>query len=211
MSERGTFTYGAATGSARPGARAWLLAALVALALLSALAWFLAGRTQAPPPRASHPPAPAPTRRNAVESAVSALYQLSIPAVTDRRRFDRAIRDLAAPGATGRIRATFGATDPATLAAFAERPHVLRSAPLGYRIEAYDGRSASVAIWTVAIAGTRRYGISVEWRTLTIELAWTGRQWKVVGGAGRNGPVPTGSVTRLATSASTFEPLRHVP
>jgi len=142
---------------------------------------------------------------------VTALYRLSIPAFLDRRAFDASLRDVAAPRSAGRVRATFGASDPAMLAAFTERPRVLRAAPLGYRIERFSASSASVAIWSVAVAGTQRYGVQVQWRTLTVDLAWTPAGWKVTGGSGRGGPDPSGSVARLAASGSTFVPLRHVP
>jgi hypothetical protein len=184
-----------------------LAAGVVAVAATAAI-WSGTRSDTAAGPRAV---APQPTRDGAVRAAVSALYRLSIPALLDRRRFDAEIRQVAAPRAAGRVRATFGAAEPSMLVAFAERPRLLRGAPLGYRVESYSPRSANVAIWSVAVAATRRYGSQVQWRTLNVELAWTATGWKVTGGSGRSGPVPSGSVERLATSASGFEPLRHVP
>jgi hypothetical protein len=209
VSERRAFTYGAAR-SAPARSRWWVVGAMAVCAVVGLIAWTVAGTTQMPGDHRTST-LPTPTRSSAVRAAVAALYALSIPALTDRRRFDATVNELAEPRAVGRVRATFGAADPAMLAAFGERPSVLRSSPLGYRIDSYDGRSASVAIWTVAIAATRRYGIDVVWRTLSVDLAWTGDAWKVVGGAGSSGPAPTGPIARLAKAESRFRILRHVP
>jgi hypothetical protein len=213
VSGRRTVTYGAARGPSRPGARAaWVLAALICTVAGGAVIWIGSGTTErhstSPIHRAVEP---RPTRDGAVRAAVSALYRLSIPALLDRRRFEAELRDVAGPRATGRVRASFGAAEPAMLAAFAERPRVLRGAPLGYRIDRYTRRSADIAIWSVAVAGTRRYGIQVQWRTLNVELVWTAAGWKVAGGSGRAGPIPAGRAQRLARSTSNFQALRHVP
>ena len=210
MSGRRTVTYAAARGPGRPSRSAWALAAVV-VAVAAIVAVLSGSGTHSRPAAGPRAVAPQPTRHGAVRAAVSALYRLSIPALLDRRRFDAELSQVAAPRAAGRVRASFGAAEPSMLAAFAERPRLLRGAPLGYRVESYSPRSANVAIWSVAVAATQRYGTQVQWRTLNVELAWTAAGWKVTGGSGRSGPVPSGSAERLATSASGFEPLRHVP
>ncbi len=210
MRERRISTYGAPPRMRSAGGPRMLVgvALVCGVGLLVVLA--LASRSgEQRPAQAARVPELRPTREGAVRSAVSALYRLTLPAVLDRKAFDASLRSLAAPSSAGQVRATFGATDPALIAAFAERPRLLRGAPLGYRIERYTTDAASVAIWNVAVAATRRYGVQVQWRTLVVDLAWTRSGWRVTGGSGRGGPGPARSVEGLAAAAATFEPLPH--
>jgi hypothetical protein len=161
--------------------------------------------------RSPSPARPAPTRASAVRAAVAALYELSVPAVLSRARFDEAVRRLAAPGARRRLEATFGAAQPVLASAFRRSPRVLRGAPLGYRVERFSLRAARVAIWSVAIAGSPDFEPEAQWRTLAIDLVWTRGGWRVGGGSGVAGPDPSTPVRELATQASSFRSLTHVP
>jgi hypothetical protein len=152
-----------------------------------------------------------PTRAGAVRAAVAALYALSVPAITSPERFDREVLRLAAPGAEQQVQTSFGATAPAVRTAFSREPRVLRGAPLGYRIERYTSGSASVAIWSVAIAASDGFGSESQWRTLTIDLQWTARGWKVTGGTGASGPEPATPLRELARESGTFRSFIHVP
>jgi hypothetical protein len=157
------------------------------------------------------PHTPQPSQTSAVRSAVEALYALTVPAITDRRRFAAAVDRLAAPGATEHVRSVFGKTDPELIAAFRRRPHVLRGAPLGYRIDQYDGRRASIAIWNVAVASAPGQPAQSQWRTLVVDLAWTAQGWRVTHGAGVDGPAPTTRRAELAAAAAGFRSFHHVP
>lgn len=155
--------------------------------------------------------APEASRATAVQTAVDALDALSGSAITNRRRFAAAVERLSAPGTEENVRAVFGEADPKLVAAFRRQPSVLRFAPLGYRIDSYDERLASVAIWSVAIAGAAGEKPTSQWRTLVIDLAKTSRGWKVMDGAGVDGPSPSTAQPELATSAAGFRSFRYAP
>ena len=213
MSSRRIVTY-ASPGRPRRGRRRQTVALATATALcgvVAAIAWASAASTSRPRAVTQPRAVARPTRSAAVLTAVEALYRLTVSALTDRARFERAVRSVAAPSAASHVRRSFGATDPTLLAAFAQRPAVLRGAPLGYRVTSFSPRAASVAIWNVAIAGTRRYGVQVQWRTLTIDVVWVKDRWQVVGGSGRAGPAPSAPLAHLTTSAAAFTPLRYAP
>jgi hypothetical protein len=188
-----------------------LLVPLVAVALvIGGAIWSRdPGAPPLPPHIATEPRAP--SRAGAVRAAVSALYALSGPAITDRRKFSTAVERLAAPGAADHIRAVFGDTDPEIVAAFRRKPSVLRGAPLGYRIDDYRDGMASVAIWSVAIAGAAGQRPQAQWRTLVIDLAWTSRGWRVTNGGGIDGPSPSTSQPELAAQAAGFKAFSYAP
>lgn len=58
---------------------------------------------------------------------------------------------------------------------------VVRTAALGYRLEAYSPRRASVAVWKVSIVGTSASGVSVAFDTSRVILDWTPRGWRASG------------------------------
>lgn len=68
---------------------------------------------------------------------------------------------------------------------------LLRTVLLGYRVEAYDGRAASLAIWKVVIAGAAAGGVLAVFDTTRLTLRWTARGWRVAAfGADVPGPTP---------------------
>ncbi len=152
-----------------------------------------------------------PTRDTAVAVAVRALYELTIPAFTDRRRFADAVAALAAPGMQASVNAAFGDIEPEVIEQFERRSSVLRGAPLGYRIDEFHDGRASVAIWNVAIASTPGQPAQSQWRTLVVDLVWTERGWRVTNGTGVDGPAPSTPQTELAAEAAGFRSFRHVP
>src|SRR4051812_1408626 len=109
------------------------VAVLLLAALLIGAAALRSSPAPSPDPLAVAPAAP--TRRSAVRAAVSALYALTIPAITDRPRFESAVRKLAAPGAKRQLEVTFGSNHTSLVAAFRARPSILRGAPIGYRVK----------------------------------------------------------------------------
>jgi hypothetical protein len=169
--------------------------------------------------RPNHAPTPgpraaahaAPTRRSAVQAAVSALYALTIPAITDRTRFEDAVRKLAAPGSRRQLELTFGSHDPSLVTAFRARPSILRGAPVGYRVERFSRTAASVAIWTVTIAASPRFPATAQWRTLVVDLAWTPNGWRVAGGDGSGGPDPSTPLRELVSESSRFRSFVDAP
>jgi hypothetical protein len=189
-----------------------LLVPLVAVVLvIGGAIWSRSPGAPAPPPQTATRSLPTPTRVSAVHAAVTALYALSGPAITDRRKFSTAVERLAAPGTADHVRAVFGDTDPEIVAAFRRKPSVLRGAPLGYRIDDYRDGMASVAIWSVAIAGAAGQRPQAQWRTLVIDLAWTSRGWRVTNGGGIDGPSPSTSQPELAAQAAGFKAFSYAP
>jgi hypothetical protein len=183
-----------------------LTRALIAIGVIAAIAVNVLAH------RRSYSATPAgPRRAGAVRAAVAALYALSVPAITSPERFETEVVRLSAPGAEQEVHASFGATPSAVRAAFSREPRVLRGAPLGYRIERFANGSASVAIWSVAIAASDGFGSESQWRTLTVDLEWTARGWKVTGGKGATGPEPATPLRRLARESATFRSFVHVP
>lgn len=78
---------------------------------------------------------------------------------------------------------------------------LLRTAPLGYRVEAYDGRAASLAIWKVVIAGGDAAGVLAVFDTTRLTLHWTARGWRVAAfGADVPGPTPDLSLSSQTVS-----------
>lgn len=68
---------------------------------------------------------------------------------------------------------------------------VLRSMPVGYRVERFSPDEATVSIWYVGIVGS---GATVypqqSWRTQLVELVWEAGAWKVSSFASSPGPTP---------------------
>ena len=79
---------------------------------------------------------------------------------------------------------------------------VLRSAPIGYRVERFMPNEATVSVWYVGIVGS---GATVQpqqsWRTQLVELVWESGTWKVRAFASSRGPTPP-----LSNSDPTDEP-----
>jgi hypothetical protein len=94
---------------------------------------------------------------------------------------------------------------------------VLRSVPVGYRIERFSATEATVAIWYLGIVGS---GATVEpqqsWRTEVVSLVWERGAWKVSSFRSLAGPTPPlstaevpGTPSELFTSIPRFEEFSH--
>lgn len=69
---------------------------------------------------------------------------------------------------------------------------VLRVGALGYRVEAWSGRTARVAVWKVTLVGTSTRGVVANWDTSHLDLAWrSGRWWVTSFGPDTPGPAPS--------------------
>jgi hypothetical protein len=83
-------------------------------------------------------------------------------------------------------------------------PHpviVLRSVPIGYRVEQFSSNKATVAIWYVGIVGS---GATIQpqqsWRTQVVSLRWEHEVWKVSSYESSSGPTPPLSTTAVVES-----------
>ena len=76
---------------------------------------------------------------------------------------------------------------------------VLRSVPVGYRVERFSSADATIAIWYVGIVGS---GATVQpqqsWRTQVVSLVWEAGAWKVSSFASSSGPTPPLSAVEAA-------------
>jgi hypothetical protein len=77
---------------------------------------------------------------------------------------------------------------------------VLRMTPLGYRVEAFSGRRASVAVWQLTLLGTPERPSIAAWSTSRAEMVWSGGRWRVER-FGSDSPGPTPSVTAPTTAS----------
>ena len=162
------------------------------------------GAPSTPPPAHT---APAPTRAGAVAAAARSitafdgdvlLHPARLRAVVARiaSMESRAELTAAFDEASARTRAKLGAgTAPAPVI-------VLRSVPVGYRIEQFSKSEATVAVWYVGIVGS---GATVQpqqsWRTQVVSLVWESGAWKVNSFRSSNGPTPPLSTAEVPASA----------
>jgi hypothetical protein len=84
---------------------------------------------------------------------------------------------------------------------------VLRSIPVGYRVEHYSIQQATVAIWYLGIVGS---GATVppqqSWRTQVVSLVWENDAWKVGSFRSSDGPTPPLSTAEIPeTPTQLFE------
>ena len=179
----------------------YLLAGVVVLGIGIAIGSRITTRTQTAPPTAqpaTQPTTPSsatetrsPTARSAHTSAGAAVAAAgSITAfdgnvLLDPQRLRTVVERIAAPSARSRSRREFEQASMQTRSELgvgaAPRPVVvLRSAPVGYRIETYSPTRAQVAVWYVGIVGS---GATVtpqqSWRTQIVSLVWNNGAWKV--------------------------------
>jgi hypothetical protein len=201
----------------QPARRRWATAAVVGVLGLGVLITAARSRT---PPRTRvqiedrrpaptlHPAEPPSTRKAAVETAVRAVYDLALPALTDPSRFERSLSRMSAEGREPALRAEFRG-DEELRSGLARG--VLRSAPLGYRLEQFDGRSAAVSIWVVSFAAGPHLATQATWRRLTFDLRLEHGRWMVSGGAGGPAPSPSSTGEAAVVEATTYRELRRAP
>ena len=81
----------------------------------------------------------------------------------------------------------------------------LRMAPVGYRIEAYSARRASVAIWQVTLLASAEREPIAAWATSRAELVWSGGRWRVERFAPDTpGPTPAVLAPTISTPPAEF-------
>jgi hypothetical protein len=165
------------------------------------------------------------TRSGAVAAAAGYARVLSARwFLTDADRRGRAIARMAAPEAAASLRASqdaiAGALGRGPFGAGLARAGVaslLRTSLLGYRVEAYQPDSATVAVWALVVYGNDG-GLAPQalWATSTVRLRWAG-DWKLVEVGTVPGPTPVhGQATpsppgELLRAAEAFKEFDHAP
>jgi hypothetical protein len=89
---------------------------------------------------------------------------------------------------------------------------VSRTAPIGVRLVAFGGGTATVEVWTAGIVGLAGEGsptpVTEAWTTATIQLHWSEKDWKWVSFTQRDGPVPASGLQTASTAADVVAGVR---
>lgn len=82
---------------------------------------------------------------------------------------------------------------------------VLQMTPIGYRIEAFSGNRASVAVWQMTLLGTSKRVPIAAWSTSRTELIWMDGRWRVERfGSDSPGPVPAVTAPEPSSTPADF-------
>jgi hypothetical protein len=143
------------------------------------------------------------TRLGAARAAASALSSLAdARLLIDEGRQRAVVSEIARPAYRAELIPVFERTYEylsETLGGPARRGEaVLRMTPLGYRVESYSSRRATVAVWQMTLLATPERAPIAAWSTSRAELVWAGGRWRVER-FGVDAPGPTPSVTAPAT------------
>jgi hypothetical protein len=169
----------------------------------------------------------APSRRGAVAAAAGyAKTMSSLWFLTDRDRRHQAIRLLATPDQMAGLTASQDRLADQLDVLLGSGPDrggqhsVLTTALLGYRVDAFTGDKARVALWAVVVHGSEvGPSLAPAWTTSTLEVEWTGGDWKLASAMTAPGPGPVaqpdaglvGAPASLITTARTFQEFTDVP
>lgn len=157
-------------------------------------------------PKPTWPPAPQPptatpehSPSGAARAAADALTALADPRLlTARDRRRAVVSDIAVTAYRSELAPLFDRTYGYLADTLGDGEVVLRMTPIGYRVEAFSPRRATVAIWQVTILGSAEREPIAAWATSRAELFWSGGRWRVER-FGADTPGPTPSVTAPAT------------
>ena len=144
------------------------------------------------------------TRDGATAAATAYIGALDGPAILDEPRLRKTLASItSAESLDGLVRAYEQAARQTRVrlgvGTSPEPVVILRTVPVGYRIDRFTPDAATVSLWRVGIVGS---GATIEpqqsWRTETVSLVWEGENWKVASFRSSPGPTPP-----LAASAPT--------
>lgn len=79
---------------------------------------------------------------------------------------------------------------------------ISRTTPVGTKLTEYSGDGATVEVWCSGLLGLAGEGstnpVTDGWFTVTMDLVWTGNDWKVLRRDQRSGPAPVNGDTRAS-------------
>lgn len=88
----------------------------------------------------------------------------------------------------------------------------LHELPLTARVAAVDDRAATVEVWSVTVVVVADVAAPRQvWRTVTVELAWDGGDWRVDGWSARSGPTPALAVNAPVATAEEIQTVTGWP
>mgnify|MGYP001199881016 CR=1 FL=1 len=152
-------------------------------------------------PRSAAARTPASAAREAAR-ALSALADARL--LSDRGLRRATVADIAVPSYRPELLPLFDRTYGYLADTLGRGEITLRMTPVGYRIEAYSARRASVAIWQVTLLGSAEREPIAAWATSRAELVWSGGRWRVKRFA-PDTPGPTPAVIAPGTSTPPAE------
>jgi len=157
------------------------------------------------------------SEQGAVAAAANYARVLASALILDRSSRRAAIDTLAAPEARARQQRAFDQAVALlakgmgmTGSSAKDGAVLLRAVPVGWRLDAYTGDKATVAIWVTSVLGAlggSPGGVPVReaWGTTTVELRWVDGDWKQLDTTTIDGPVPIAD-TSTPTAASQLIP-----
>jgi hypothetical protein len=169
------------------------------------------------------------SRAGAVAAAANYTQVLSSSLILDTARRRAAINTLAAPDARASLQKAFDQAVASMRKGFGvsgaggQGAQVLmRSTPMGWRVDSYGNGAATVAIWMTSVAGSvggadGPVPIREGWGTTTATLRWAKGDWKLVESANTDGPVPIADVSPptaapdLIGTAEDFKEFTYAP
>ncbi|MFC4505628.1 MULTISPECIES: hypothetical protein [Streptomyces] len=81
---------------------------------------------------------------------------------------------------------------------------VSRVVPVGTTVQSYSDATAKVAVWYMGLIGMSGTSstdpVTSSWKTWTIDLSWTGGDWKITADTQKDGPAPVPGDDQAATS-----------
>ena len=216
---------------------AWIVAALALVAFGIAIGSRIASPRESSPrvvattslPRTSQTPgrparaATAPTRAGAVAAAARSITAFDGDVLLERVRLRAVVERIASASSRAQLIEAFDQASAQTRAKLGadtapEPVIVLRSVPVGYRVDAYSAEVATIAVWYVAIVGSSAtVQPQQSWRTQIVTLVWEDGTWKVSSFESSAGPTPPLSTAEIAeppgelfAAIPQFEEFEHV-
>jgi hypothetical protein len=166
--------------------------------------------TSAAPTRAAMPIAQ-PTERGAVQTATAFLSSMTLTTLLDPRRRRSILAVYAEPSARPGLEQLYDREHDRVASSYRRPPRVARAALLGYRVDDFNPRVATVSLWAATIGGSGSYAPTTGWSTTTVDLAWSTKGWRVTGVKDEPGPSADWPIGSLASEAKTFRPFDHAP
>jgi hypothetical protein len=165
-------------------------------------------RTTLTPP-AAH--AVAPSRSDAVRTAAGFLSAMTLHTLLNAKRRDSVLAIYADPSSRPALTRVYEDERTRVAASYRRGPRVARAALVGYRVDGFSAHEATVSVWAASIGGSGTYRPTTGWSTITVDLLWSKRGWRVTNVEEKPGPSDDWPIGSLASEAKTFHAFRNVP
>jgi hypothetical protein len=182
----------------------------------------LPGTDKRPRPTRQTPPPTTRMRAGAIEAAVRSITAFDGDVLLKPARLRAVVARIAARASRLQLIAAFDQASAQTRAQLGAdtvpKPVILlRSVPVGYRVERFSLDESTIAVWYVGIVGS---GATVHpqqsWRTQVVSLVWERGAWKVSSFESSPGPTPALASADVAqapgelfTAIPRFEEFQH--